>query len=234
MEETKRPINWRPYLYRYIVPLVVITGILMAWTWERPELADPYPMEVMEGRVAYRFRGSYNRDFNDLNDIQLKAAKKKGITPAQTRNELEHKKGLVELQSNDHYKIMELTHSVPYVIPEMAQLLEEIGSSFVGVLSEDQLPLYRPVITSVTRTEEDVRKLRRGNGNASENSTHRYGTTVDISWKRFDKVDPNDPRDLSEEELKHLLAMVLKRYHNQERCYIKHERQQACFHITVR
>lgn len=234
MEETEKPIFWRPYLYRYIIPLVVITGALMAWTWERPEPADPYPMEVMEGRVPYRYGGSYNRDFNDLNDVQLIAAQRKGITPAKTREELEHKKGLIELHNSNYYTIMDLTHSVPFVIPDMAQLLEEIGSSFVGTLSGDQLPLYRPIVTSVTRTEEDVKKLRRGNGNASPNSTHRYGTTVDISWKRFEKVDTNDPRNLSEDELKHLLATVLKKYHDEGRCYIKHERKQACFHITVR
>lgn len=33
-----------------------------------------------------------------------------------------------------------------------------------------------------------------------------HGTTFDLSWKRFDKVDPNDPRSLEPDELKHLLA----------------------------
>lgn len=234
VEYTKGQIRWSPYIYRFVIPLVVVTGILSAWILYNPEPDDPYPMEVMEGRVEFRFRGSYNRDFNDLNEIQLETAKRIGVTPAKDRDEFASLEGVTKIESNDFYTIEELTHSVPYVIPPMADLLAEIGQSFVGTLMEDRLPLYRPIITSVTRTEEDVKRLRRGNTNASENSTHQYGTTVDISWKRFDKIDPNDPREISEEELKHLLAMVLKRYHNQERCYIKHERRQACFHITVR
>ncbi|MBR8729711.1 hypothetical protein IX332_001034 [Porphyromonas levii] len=233
--DTRERIYWRPYFTRYVLPLAVVVALLSAWVSdEAPIVREPYPMSAMEHRSTFRYQGSFNRDFNDLNDIQLTAALNKGVAPARTRQEMERRKGMVHICTNPNYVVEDLTHSVPYVVEDMADLLDEIGLAFIGELAKDTLPLYRPIITSVTRTEEDVKKLRRGNGNASENSTHQYGTTVDISWRRFDKVDHLDPRSLSDEELKHLLAIVLRRFHDDGRVYIKHERRQACFHMTVR
>lgn len=191
-------------------------------------------MEPYLSRTPYRYRGSFSRDFNDLNDLQLIAASKIGIPPAATREEVARHPRLRPLDCSDYITIDPLTHSQAIMVPEANEFLKEIGAAFMNRLSEDQLPLYRPILTSATRTREDINKLRRGNGNASENSTHMYGTTFDLSWKRFDKVDHADPRTLEPDELKHLLAIVLKEFHSQGRCYIKHEKQQACFHITTR
>ncbi|MDO5017129.1 MAG: DUF5715 family protein [Porphyromonas sp.] len=229
-------LNWRPYLFRFLLPIIAVTAVLVGWVVYEPseEFVDPYPMSAMEQHTPFRYIGSFNRDFNDLNDLHMGAALKHGIVPADTREDIKYVSGLKEISTTPIYKVERLTHSVPFVVPEMERLLEEIGLAFVARLERDRLPVYRPIVTSVTRTEEDIKSLRRGNVNASENSCHRYGTTIDISWKRFDKVDPKDPRSLSEDELKHLLASVLKTFHDEGRCYIKHERKQACFHITVR
>lgn len=96
------------------------------------------------------------------------------------------------------------------------------------------MPLYKPIITSITRTDDDVRKLARRNINASDNSAHRYGTTFDISWTRFDKMDFTDKRIRNDGQLKLVLAQVLFDLKQRSRCYVKHERKQACFHITVK
>ena len=96
------------------------------------------------------------------------------------------------------------------------------------------MPLYKPIITSITRTNDDVKGLSRRNRNASDNSAHRYGTTIDIAWTRFDKVNPTDSRVLDDGRLKAILGQVLHDLHERDRCYIKHERKQSCFHITVR
>lgn len=232
--ETKHPIDWRPYLTRFILPLLVVVGVLFYFLLPSPEPCDPYPLSVMENRTPFRYRGSFNRDFNDLNDVQMAAALRLGIKPAKTRAEVEKRSALVDISHSKYYKVDDLTHSVPFLVPEAAQLLEGIGKDFYHHLEQDTLPIYLPIVTSVTRTDEDIKDLRRGNINASDNSTHRYATTFDISWKRFHKVDPLDPREISSEELKHLLAQVLREYHKAEKCYIKHERRQACFHITAR
>ena len=117
---------------------------------------------------------------------------------------------------------------------EAADLVETIGKNFQDSLSTHNAPAYKLLVTSVTRTVDDISRLRKRNGNSSENSAHMYGTTVDISWNRYPKVDVKDTLDIPKEDLKMMLALVLRDLQKNERCYIKHERKQGCFHITVR
>lgn len=181
------------------------------------------------------YDGSYNRDFNDLNDVQLAMAQKIGIKPATTREEAEEALHRMEkIETNDYYEVEELTHSIPYLIPEAASLLEDIGRNFQDTLRNRNASLYKIKVTSVTRTIDDVKKLRKRNTNSSKNSTHQYGTTFDISWVRYAKVDESDTLDIDKDRLKMVLAMVLRDLKRDERCYVKHERRQGCFHITVR
>lgn len=182
-----------------------------------------------------RYIGSYNRDFNDLNELHLKEAQRIGIKPVAQRDDAGHTAGkMVEIKSNDLYEVEELKYSVPYLIPQAADLLEAIGSNFRDSLHNLNAPDYKILVTSVTRTEEDVKKLRRRNTNASPNSAHRYGTTFDVSWNRYPKVDEKDTLNISSDKLKMVLASVLRDLKREKRCYIKHERKQGCFHITVR
>ncbi len=180
------------------------------------------------------YNGSYNRDFNDLNDLHLAMAQKIGIKPIKNREEAGHaSKKMKEIKTCEYYEVEELKHSIPYLIPEAAELLEDIGRSFQDSLQNLNAPRYRIKVTSVTRTVDDVQNLRRRNTNASKNSAHRYGTTFDISWVRFSKME-NDELDIDKDQLKMVLASVLRDMRRAERCYIKHERRQGCFHITVR
>ena len=93
------------------------------------------------------------------------------------------------------------------------------------------------IVTSVLRTQDDVKRLRRRNGNASPNSAHFYGTTFDVSWKRFQKIEDEDGRplqDVSADTLKLVLSEVLRDLRKADKCYIKYELKQGCFHITTR
>jgi len=183
-----------------------------------------------------RFVGNYNREFNDLPDLHLEAAIRNGIEPLKSRvDTLLLKNDLVRLPVElELYKMYDLKHSIPFLVPSAASLLIEISRNFRDSLYSKDLPLYRLYLTSVTRTNEDIAGLTKKNINAVENSSHRYGTTFDISWKRFDPVDPDTLQSLPPERLKLVLAQVLFDLRNQNRCYVKHERKQACFHITVR
>ena len=161
------------------------------------------------------YNGSYNRDFKDLNDVHLAEAKRIGIKPASNREEAEKvKKEMEEIETNEYYEVEKLTHSIPYLIPSAAQLLEDIGHNFQDSLrmSSRALPRRTP----------------------SQNSAHRYGTTFDVSWARYTKVDESDTLNIDKDRLKMVLAMVLRDLKREERCYVKHERKQGCFHITVR
>ncbi|GHT03894.1 hypothetical protein FACS189423_05750 [Bacteroidia bacterium] len=181
-----------------------------------------------------RYNGSYNRDFNDKHEVQLAVAAKIGIQPVANREEAEKmKRKLKEIKSGKNYEVDELTHSIPFLVPQATDLLTKIADNFADSLKNKNAPPYKIIVTSITRTQEDVKQLRRRNGNASPNSTHLYGTTFDISWKRFVKGDKNK-KTLNEEQLKMVLASVLRDLKEEKACYVKHEKQQACFHITVR
>ena len=134
----------------------------------------------------------------------------------------------------DLYRTYDLTHSIPFLVPSATQLFVDIAQNFRDSLYSKNIPLHKLYLTSVLRTDDDVSKLTKRNTNASENSVHRYGTTFDISWKRFDAIVTDTTNQISPERLKLVLAQVIYDLKSQDRCYVKHERQQACFHITVR
>lgn len=181
---------------------------------------------------------NYRRTFGDLNATQLKAARAFGVAPVASRREAERMKGkLVRIAGNDLYAVDSLTHSIPYLVPRASALLDTIGANFLDSLAAKGLNPNRILVTSVLRTEEDVKRLRRRNVNASKNSCHAYGTTFDVSWKRFVKVEDEGGRplqDVSADTLKMVLAEVLRDVRRADKCYVKYELKQGCFHITVR
>jgi len=183
---------------------------------------------------------SYKRSFNDLNDVQLATAKRIGIRPIASREEAEDEVEsayLERIASCERYDVDSLTHSIPYLIPKASALLDTIGVNFLDSLKHKGLNPNKIIVTSVLRTKDDVKRLRRTNGNASLNSCHFYGTTFDISWKRFTKVEHPEGRpmqDVSADTLKLVLSEVLRDLRKADRCYVKYELHQGCFHITAR
>lgn len=181
---------------------------------------------------------SYKRSFPDMNDTHMKAAKELGIRPISSREEAEMDLGkLEEIQTCDFYHVDSLTHSIPFLVPKASALLSSIGQNFLDSLTSKGLNPNKIIVTSVLRTQKDVKRLRRTNGNASANSTHCYGTTFDVSWKRYKKIEECDGRpyqDVSSDTLKLVLSEVLRDLRKQEMCYVKYELKQGCFHITAR
>jgi uncharacterized protein YcbK (DUF882 family) len=193
----------------------------------------------MKMNDPHNIRGviSYQRDFPDDNDTQLTAAKAIGVKPFDKAEEAQNIKQFQLIESNEHFTLYNLTHSVPYVVPQTAKLIDEIGANFLDSLANKGLNPYRIVITSLTRSKEQQKQLSKSNINATENSTHCYGTTFDISWKRFEQVADKDGRPMQEvgaDTLKMVLSEVLRDARQAKRCYIKYERKQGCFHITTR
>lgn len=191
-------------------------------------------------RVKRRIRGvsSYKVAFPDLQDVQVVAARNWGVQPVANRKQAEKRMSeLVFIGSNPYYSIdKKMTSSIPYLVPRAADLLQTIARNFLDSLAAKQLPAHRIVVSSVLRTEEDVARLRRRNGNASEESCHRFGTTFDISHRLFSVVSPpgEERRQVRDDTLKYVLSEVLNDVRRSGRCYVKHEVRQPCFHITVR
>ena len=202
----------------------IISAILMFWV-----VSEKKSYTQLVGVVTH-----YERDFNDKQDVQKQAALKNGLPTVSSRESIEanYRKlcrsgKLVRISTNSRYVIRNLSHSSPYVVPKMEELLEDIGKAFQNKTQSKA----KFVVTSVLRTKEDIERLQAVNVNASSASCHCHGTTVDISYVRFvdDMVKPRDKY-----ELRLALSQVLHELRKEGRCYIKFERKQYCYHITVR
>ena len=194
----------------------------------------------MKMNNPHNIRGviSYKRSFNDLNNVQLVAAKKNGIRPLASREEaVELGDRLVEIKECEWYDVDSLTHSIPFLVPKASELLDTLGAVFLDSLDCKGLNPNKIIVTSVLRTQRDVKRLRRSNSNASSNSCHAYGTTCDVSWKRLRQVEAPDGRpmqDVSADTLKLVHSEVLRDLKKDGKCYVKYELRQGCFHITAR
>lgn len=217
-----------------ILPIfLLITGLTLTSGCKKKDMS----LKLNEPR---NIRGvvSYKRSFPDLNDKHLEVAKAVGIRPLEDREEAESmKEKLTYITDNEFYVVDSLAHSIPYLVPRASALLDTIGSNFLDSLAAKGLNPNQVIVTSVLRTQSDVKRLRRRNGNASANSAHCFGATFDVSWKRFKKVEDEDGRplqDVGSDTLKLVLSEVLRDLRQAEKCYIKYELKQGCFHITAR
>ena len=195
---------------------------------------------LQEGERPHRIFSvpSYKEAFPDTNALQLSAAQRWGVSPVADRQDAEaRKRDLVYIGHNPYYHVDKLHASIPYLVPRAAVLLQDIGQAFFDSLQVKGIPLHRLIVTSVLRSQEDVKRLRNYNKNATENSCHLYGTTFDICYNRYETVeDPNGPprRQVRNDTLKFVLSEVLRDMRMQNRCYIKYEVKQGCFHMTTR
>ena len=164
---------------------------------------------------------------------------------------------LVRLPDTTKYWIIrELDYSEPYVTPDALVLLMEIGTRFHARLDSLGIARYRLDITSLLRTPEKQAQLRRRNSNAArDESAHQYGTTVDISYRRF--AAPVDPLPVTPHpsimqharlmhdsllvdtgrvrglELRAVLGRVLRSMQQEGKLLVRMERRQPVYHITV-
>ena len=236
----------------YLQGFIITVAILAVVRWTFPEVAasnssvipreSNVPSQTTPTGVARNHRilsvASYKEAFPDTNAVQLVAAKQWGVSPVKNREDAEaRKRELVYIGSSPYYHVDPLSSSIPYLVPRAAVLLQDIGQAFFDSLYVKGVPFHKLIVTSVLRSQEDVLKLRGRNVNATENSCHLYGTTFDICYNRYKTVeDPEGPsrRQVRNDTLKWVLSEVLRDMRVQQRCYIKYEVKQGCFHMTVR
>jgi hypothetical protein len=227
--------------YRYkkalwvLVALALLPFVLMPfWKCSGPEEQEKVPDENLVWYPGRTF--SYKLKFNDLQVKQHAVASAIGLPhPPKDRQEAASmRKQLVEIKTNDNYIVDSLTHSVPYLIPCAKRELDSIGEEWADILKRNNLPHYRFYVTSVLRTQEDIKYLQRsGNINSVTQSCHCYGTTFDLAYMRYEKV--TNTRDyMHEDNLKLVLGQVLLNHQRAGKIYVKYEAKQSCFHITVR
>ena len=179
----------------------------------------------------------FGNTFPDQQDVQILAANKYGVNPVQNREEAEHSKGkLVYVGSNPFFYVDKLNSSIPYLVPRASVLLQDIGRAYFDSLQIKGIPLHKIIVTSILRTKDDVAKLRTRNGNATENSCHLYGTTFDVCYNRYKQIQTRQQprRQVQNDTLKWVLSEVLRDMRDRNRCLVKYEVKQGCFHITVK
>lgn len=231
---------------RYLQGFLAVVILLALVRWIFPSVAansangpapavSPAPApRVVISDMPHKIRSvaSYTEAFPDTNAVQLEAAHKWGVSPVRNREDAEsRKRELVYIAANPYYHVDPLYSSIPYLVPRAAVLLQDIGQAFFDSLYVKGVPLHQLIVTSVLRSQDDVAKLRRRNGNATENSCHLYGTTFDICYNRY---HPVGAREVRNDTLKWVLSEVLRDFREQQRCFIKYEVKQGCFHMTVR
>ncbi len=190
------------------------------------------PVADDPSRIPVRNIGRLQDVFNDSNRTQLKYAQTLGIAPIHNIEDAYYtRRPIVKIISTDDYQVDTLTHSLPFLVPEAADLLTTIGKNFIDSLKSRGAGGYKIKVTSLLRTPQTVSKLRKVNVNATDSSTHQFGTTFDISYTKFQRTD--SPVELHDGDLKNLLAEVLLDLRNSGRCLVKFERKTSCFHITA-
>ena len=171
--------------------------------------------------------------FNDMNEVHLEAAIAGGIEPiANIKDAYNLKTPIQKIATCENYTVENLSHSMPYLVPKAAKLLDRIGQRFADTIRARGGHEYRIKVTSVLRTDYTVAKLRRRNINATENSAHCYGTTFDISYSKF--ICKDSTFIVSQADLKNILGEILYDEKQKGSCFVKFERKQGCFHITAR
>lgn len=177
--------------------------------------------------------GRLNQIFNDSNHVQLEAAVSNGIEPiTDLRTAFWLKQPVVKVASCNLYYVDSMKYAMPYLVPKAATLLGEMAKAFQDTIKARGGKVYRIRVNSALRTDYSVRGLMRRNRAATEQSCHRYGTTFDVSWTKFDCMDPSYP--ISLESLKNILAEVVYNFRQKGRCYAIFEPKRGCFHITAR
>lgn len=127
-------------------------------------------------------------------------------------------------KSGKGYRVQRLDYSRAYMVSKGKATLESMASRF-----SRETKGHTFTVSSITRTLEDQCRLRRVNSNASLGiSSHNYGNSFDISYIRFNDVLKYNPK------MEIALEKVLNHYANSGRIYYIKEKQQSCYHVTVR
>jgi hypothetical protein len=216
-------------------------------------LFRPVPLLTPAQEAAFRRFG---------NAQQLERARALGVRPAseaERRRAVDAGRLLVLEDSTEHWVVRELTHSEPLLTPDARALLVRIGERFHARLDAMGAPRYRLEVTSVLRTAESQAELRRTNPNAAAGqSTHEYGTTIDIAYASFaapaelrlelDATDAEWLRPRLERlaaaqletvaarnslELRAILGLVMLELQSEGVVMVTLERLQPVYHFTV-
>ena len=224
---------------RFILFLTIIISLILLIQWisypsSKGLSIDYFKVDFLtasEKKALKKYPNSYH----------LEIAKKKGIKrPFRSKEELLNNSSfyintynLDKINDNKYYELSGLIYSLPYLKKDAKEFLDDLGRQFQSTLNKNGLRIYRFSISSVLRTLDDQKDLRKTNVNATDNnSSHYYGRTFDLSQTRFFEQGVSDP--IYSYRLRNLLLRELLKMQEEGRCYVLLENQTKCIHVTVR
>lgn len=180
------------------------------------------------------------RFLRDPNKLHISAGKAVGLDPAFRKNAdfLAERDSLLECGALVYvpdtlgYRKKSAKYSYPYLTPEAYKVLNELSDRFQQKLKAKRQPSYQLYLTSCLRTEESQRRLRKGNRNATKDTTsHLYGASFDISYWEF--LRPSNGRAYSYKHIQNILTKTVGEMRDEKKFLVIKENGQFCFHITV-
>jgi hypothetical protein len=190
---------------------------------------------IGSGCISYK-QQIFSRKLRDMLPEYIGQSSNSGISKCKDKRELLRKaakREVLHIRDSKGYVVEDLSHSYPYLTKEGKTLLKEIGRRFRKKISGTRLRGSDFKITSMTRTTENLKKLRKSNSNASENTPHYYGNAFDISYARF-SAKKWFVTDCDKYYLKEALAEVIWQLRQEKKCWATYEINQGCFHVVAR
>ncbi len=229
-----KPLGW---IVISCIFIIITFIILIAASPRDREEGFRWFVHKAAGRDCIPYRQSiYSRRLKDMLPDYIARSSASGIEKCRNRRELMKKywRGeVVRIRDGRGYTIEDLSHSYPYLTKEGKAVIREIGKRFRKKISGTRLRGSDFRITSMTRTSEIIRKLRKSNSNASENSPHFNGNAFDISYVRF-TAKKWFVTECDKYYLKEALAEVIYQMREEKKCWATYEINQGCFHIVAR
>lgn len=212
-------------------------GILFFSGVETRFFASKFVSTVQESMIARSSKG-YQERYKDKNSRHLEAAqcwdkKYPSVLPLFDIDKLALLSELKSIQSSELLIVSPMRYSRPLLQEEAVQILEEIARRFQKKLQSAELPMYRIVLTSGTRSIKSQSSLEKVNDNAATESAHWYGYTFDISFGTFVKRQFWSS-SVSGDVLKELLSEVIWEMREENTIWVIPEYGPSCFHITLR
>ncbi len=228
MNKRKKKYSIRKILIAVVIFAAIIFFAINSIPKGKTEDQVPVPvLTKVEKGALHRYNNNYHLDIARTKGLEKPLVSKAEYKASGSSYQLD------EISDNKYYEIPHLTNSLPYLQPTAKQFLKLLGEKFCDQLQELGIKKYRFSVTSILRTLEDQKSLRKSNVNATPNdSSHYYGRTFDISQTRFFERGNSTP--VYSYRLRNLLVRVLIKMQDEGKCYVLLEGQTKCIHVTVR
>ena len=201
---------------------------------------------AISGAIGYKYRrvilqkmrssARTSSAMNQRNPLHLKegACIAKGLDlPQKKLSQLSTVTGLTTVSSTSDYHVENMTHSKPLLTKRGQAVLKTIASNFQKRLQDQGYKKQKLVITSMTRSLDSQIELGKTNENAAAKSAHLYGSTFDLSYKKFRSVSESKGKQPSRKVLEQTLESTLAELKKKGTLVGIKEYRQPCYHITA-